>query len=52
MPFPNIEHILPKIELITFIVTADVDDFTSSVKQMTHLQFVFRLSRLRVLRGF
>lgn len=32
MSVPNIENILAKIELIAFIVTADADDLTSSIK--------------------
>ena len=32
MSLPNIEHMLAKIELVAFIVTADVDDLTSSIK--------------------
>lgn len=44
-----------KIELMAFIVTADAGGLTSFIKEMTNLQFVFRLSRLflpKVLWGF
>lgn len=32
MSLPNTEHMLAKPELIAFIVTADVDDLTFSIK--------------------